>query len=214
VGDAAAVLALADAVRGSAAGALAVDVVPAAATVLVTTLPRDHAAAGRALTAVEARFAARTDAPVTVPSRRPADTEVLTLPVVFDGPDLHDVAAAVGLDVSDVVDRLVTTTWTTAFTGFAPGFGYLVGGELAVPRLASPRARVPAGSVGLAGPYAGVYPRASPGGWRLVGTVAEPAPRLFDADRDPPALVRPGVRVRFAAAGVGAMTDDVARDPG
>ena len=88
-----------------------------------------------------------------------------------------------------------------AFTGFAPGFGYCVGGDLDVPRLDRPRTRVPARSVGLAGPYAGVYPRASPGGWRLVATLADEVPELFDPDRDPPALLAPGRTVRFGATG-------------
>lgn len=85
-----------------------------------------------------------------------------------------------------------------AFCGFAPGFGYLTGlGErYAVPRRATPRTAVPAGSVGLAGPYTGVYPRSSPGGWQLIGTTDSV---LWDATREPAALLSPGTRVRFAA---------------
>ena len=87
-----------------------------------------------------------------------------------------------------------------AFGGFAPGFGYLTGlpPHLHVPRRSTPRTRVPAGALGLAGPFAGVYPTASPGGWQLVGRTDAV---LFDPDRDPPALLRPGVRVRFHRAG-------------
>lgn len=86
--------------------------------------------------------------------------------------------------------------YTVAFTGFAPGFGYLTGlpSPLRQPRLDSPRTRVPAGSVGLAGEFTGVYPRESPGGWRLLGHTTTP---LFDAHADPPALLAPGDRVRF-----------------
>ena len=92
--------------------------------------------------------------------------------------------------------RTAATELTVAFVGFAPGFAYCTGlpPELAVPRLDRPRARVPAGAVGLAGEYTGVYPTASPGGWRLVGRTDA---RLWDTDRDEPALLTPGTRVRF-----------------
>jgi KipI family sensor histidine kinase inhibitor len=85
---------------------------------------------------------------------------------------------------------------SVAFSGFAPGFGYLTGlpPDLHVPRRDTPRTRVPAGSLGLAGPYAGIYPRASPGGWQLIGRTEL---ELWDAHRDPPALLAPGTRVRF-----------------
>jgi KipI family sensor histidine kinase inhibitor len=124
----------------------------------------------------------------------------VTLPVVWDGPDLADVAALVGRAVPDLVAALTELEFTVAFGGFVPGFGYLTGlpAELQVPRRATPRTRVPAGSVALAGPYAGVYPRASPGGWQLVGRTDAV---LFDVDRDPPALLAPGVRVRFRRVG-------------
>ena len=86
-----------------------------------------------------------------------------------------------------------------AFTGFAPGFGYLIGGAwpFDVPRLESPRARVPAGAVGLAAGYTGAYPRETPGGWRLIGTTSA---TLFDAAAAAPALLPPGARVRFREA--------------
>ena len=95
---------------------------------------------------------------------------------------------------------LVAVEYTVAFSGFAPGFGYLTGlpEELHVPRRATPRTRVPAGAVGLAGPYAGAYPRPSPGGWQLVGRTDAV---LFDVERDEPALLRPGARVRFREVG-------------
>jgi KipI family sensor histidine kinase inhibitor len=122
------------------------------------------------------------------------------LPVVFDGPDLAEVADLVGRPVPDLVDALTAIEFTVAFGGFAPGFGYLTGlpEELHVPRRSTPRTRVPAGSVGLAGPFAGAYPRESPGGWQLVGRTDAV---LFDVDRDPPALLVPGARVRLYEVG-------------
>lgn len=90
-------------------------------------------------------------------------------------------------------------TWTVAFVGFAPGFGYLTGQDrrLHVPRRSDPRVRVPAGAVGLAGEFSGIYPRESPGGWQLLGRTPTP---VWDLDRDPPALLQPGIRVRFVPA--------------
>jgi KipI family sensor histidine kinase inhibitor len=126
-------------------------------------------------------------------SRAPVEIDV-----VFDGPDLHDVAELTGLSAAALVDELTGADLTVAFSGFAPGFGYLTGlpPHLHVPRRQTPRTRVPAGSVGLAGPYAGIYPTASPGGWQLVGRTDA---ALFDVDRDPPALLRPGAVVRLKA---------------
>ncbi|HEX2808334.1 MAG TPA: carboxyltransferase domain-containing protein, partial [Kineosporiaceae bacterium] len=120
--------------------------------------------------------------------------------VRYDGDDLDDVGRLTGLGPAGVIAVDTGTVWTVAFTGFAPGFGYLVGGDprLRVPRLPVPRVRVPAGAVALAGDYSGVYPRASPGGWRLIGRTDTP---IWDLRRDPPALLRPGVRVQFVDAG-------------
>ncbi|WP_345770559.1 5-oxoprolinase subunit B family protein [Blastococcus saxobsidens] len=137
---------------------------------------------------------------------RPAATSAagaaghLEVPVVFDGPDLGDVAAGTGRSVEDLVAALTSTRLTVAFGGFAPGFGYLTGlpPELHVARRPTPRTRVPAGSVGLAGAYAGIYPRESPGGWQLVGRTDLV---LFDVDRDPPALLVPGTTVALRAVG-------------
>ena len=124
----------------------------------------------------------------------------LELPVVFDGADLADVAELTGRSVRAVVAALTSVQLTVAFGGFAPGFGYLSGlpADLHLPRRATPRTRVPAGSVALAGPFAGVYPQASPGGWQLVGRTEAV---LFDVDRDPPALLAPGTPVRFQDVG-------------
>jgi KipI family sensor histidine kinase inhibitor len=97
-----------------------------------------------------------------------------------------------------VVELHSTAVYTVAFMGFSPGFPYLVAEEpsqlLALPRLATPRTEVPAGSVAVAAGYCGVYPRSSPGGWNLLGRTEM---LLFDAQRDPPAPLEPGTRVRF-----------------
>ena len=164
------------------------DLVPAARTVLVLL---DHAP-------TEADATRLRGLDLTHPVADDGDTDAVELPVVFDGPDLPDVAELTGRPVDAVIDTLTSIELTVAFGGFAPGFGYLTGlpPELAVPRRPTPRTRVPAGSVGLAGPFAGVYPRASPGGWQLVGRTSVV---LFDVHRDPPALLTPGTRVRFRA---------------
>jgi KipI family sensor histidine kinase inhibitor len=119
---------------------------------------------------------------------------LVEVPVTYDGPDLEDVAARWGCEVSEVATRHQATAFVAAFCGFAPGFAYLAGLDVEIPRLASPRSRVPAGSVALAGTWCGIYPTRSPGGWRIIGrTDAE----LWDASRTPPALLAPGTRVRF-----------------
>ena len=125
--------------------------------------------------------------------------QLVELPVTYDGPDLESVARHVGLDVDEVVERHREAEFVVAFCGFAPGFAYLSGlpEELHVPRLEEPRSKVPAGSVGLAGAFTGVYPRSSPGGWQLIAQTDE---RLWDVERDPPALLAPGTRVRFRDA--------------
>jgi KipI family sensor histidine kinase inhibitor len=134
------------------------------------------------------------------PAAAADDGPVVELPVVFDGPDLAEVAGHTGRDEPTLVRALTAAELSVAFGGFAPGFAYLTGlpADLHVPRRDTPRTRVPAGSVGLAGPYAGAYPQASPGGWQLVGRTDAV---LFDVDRDPPALLVPGARVRFREVG-------------
>jgi KipI family sensor histidine kinase inhibitor len=120
----------------------------------------------------------------------------IVIAVAYDGPDLTEVAALTGLSKDDVVAAHTSTAWTVGFGGFAPGFAYLTGGDprLRVPRRATPRPTVPAGSVGLAGDFSGIYPRSSPGGWQLIGRTDV---ELFDVESDPPALLQPGMRVRF-----------------
>jgi KipI family sensor histidine kinase inhibitor len=161
------------------------ELVPAARTLLVL-LDRPPADADRAI------LRALRPGPADERDSGP----LVEIPVVFDGPDLGEVARLTGREVPALVEELAGTELTVAFAGFAPGFAYLDGlpPELHVPRRATPRTRVPAGSVGLAGPFAGIYPTASPGGWQLVGRTDAV---LFDAGREPPALLGPDVRVRF-----------------
>jgi len=113
-----------------------------------------------------------------------------------DGPDLAAVAQRLSLTEQEVVARHAAPLYTVAFLGFSPGFPYLIGlpRELALPRLASPRPQVPAGSVAIAGAFAGIYPQATPGGWNLLGRTAL---SLFALDRSPAALLAPGDRLRF-----------------
>jgi KipI family sensor histidine kinase inhibitor len=168
-----------------------VDIVPAARTVMVVTDPAhtDLANLERSLRNTVAR------------RDRLAGGELIDIPVVYDGADLADVAALLGCDVAEVVRRHTADEWTVAFCGFAPGFGYLTGqSDWNVPRRESPRTKVPAGSVALAGEFSGVYPRQSPGGWQLLGRTEV---AVFDLNRDPAALLQPGRRVRFIDAGAG-----------
>lgn len=118
---------------------------------------------------------------------------MVELAVQYDGPDLAELARLCRLS-ADVVAAHTGRPWRVGFAGFAPGFAYLVDGD---PRCTEPRTAVPAGSVGLAGAVSGIYPRSSPGGWQLIGRTDA---ALFDVDRDPPALLRPGAWVRFVAA--------------
>jgi KipI family sensor histidine kinase inhibitor len=124
------------------------------------------------------------------------DADVLTIDVVYGGPDIADLARASGLRIDDVIRLHATGTYRVAFCGFSPGFGYLRGLDprLHVPRRETPRTSVPAGAVGIAAGYTCVYPSASPGGWHLIG---HSTTALWDVDREPPAVMRPGRIVRF-----------------
>jgi KipI family sensor histidine kinase inhibitor len=166
------------------------DVVPATRTVLLT-LDRSATGPEQVAAALRSRpLAGATDL---------AAGEQVELSTRYDGPDLADVAALTGLAADEVVRRHAASEWTVAFCGFAPGFGYLTGGDpaLGVPRRETPRTAVPAGSVGLAGEFSGAYPRRMPGGWQLIGHTDAV---LWDLDRDPPALLPPGTTVRFVPA--------------
>lgn len=185
------VLALAEALRATRPDGV-VDLVPAARTVLVHVDPRRLS-----LAAARAWIAQTGDAPHVT---RPPGA-VVEVPIVYDGPDLEDLADSLGVTPHALATQHAACEWTVAFTGFAPGFAYLVSPDWPhdIPRRASPRTRVPAGAVGLAGAFAGAYPRETPGGWQLIGTTSAP---LFDPDASPPALLVPGARVRFVPAAV------------
>ena len=176
-------LALAAHVRAGRAPVL--DVVPGACTVLF-----DGVADRAALRAVLDGWTPGSEAGAG------ALVELLT---TYDGADLDAVARAWETETAEVVRRHQETEFVAAFCGFAPGFAYLSGlpADLAVPRRATPRTSVPAGAVALAGPWCGVYPTASPGGWQLIGRTDA---LLWDVTRPEPALLGPGTRVRFVTS--------------
>lgn len=159
------------------------EIVPAARTVLLDGLADPEG------------FAARLSGWKPAPADA-AFADVVEIPVRYDGPDLPEVAALWGVSRKDVARIHSATEFLVAFCGFAPGFGYLtgLGTRYAVPRRSTPRTTVPVGSVGVAGPYTGVYPRSSPGGWQLIGSTDTV---LWDPEREPAALLTPGARVRF-----------------
>lgn len=167
-----------------------IELVPAARTVLVRIEPRvlGLGAAQQWLTA---------HAPIDASSRD--EGSLVEIAVTYDGDDLAVVAETWGCSLEAVATRHAATLWVCAFIGFAPGFSYLVPAQGSaplhpVPRRATSRPLVAAGSLGLAAEYSAVYPHASPGGWQLIGrTDAE----LWNVDHDSPALITPGMRVRF-----------------
>jgi KipI family sensor histidine kinase inhibitor len=161
------------------------EIVPAARTVL---LPG---------TGLEALAAELKDWPL--PALAVDAQPAIEIPVSYDGPDLDEVCALSGLSRDELISLHTGATLTAAFCGFVPGFAYLTGvdARLQVARRPSPRTRVEAGAVGLAGEFTGVYPRASPGGWQIIGHTALP---MWDAARDPPSLLAPGARVKFVRA--------------
>lgn len=165
------------------------DIVPGARTVLVClTDPRDSARIRESLSAME----------IQPPSVRGSAAADMVIDVVYDGADLDEVAELTGMTIDGVISAHTAAPWRVAFIGFAPGFAYLTGGDprLRVPRRAEPRTRVPAGAVALADEFSGIYPRESPGGWQLIGTTRAV---LWDAARVRPALLVPGMWVRFRA---------------
>jgi KipI family sensor histidine kinase inhibitor len=174
-----------------------IDVVPGAATVLVT-----FASGTWSAPALADRLGGLAAAAATAASAasEPGVIDPVVIDTVYDGPDLASVAALTGLAEDEVIARHQAAEYQVGWLGFAPGFGYLTGLDpaLAVPRLDSPRLSVPAGSVAIAGGLAAVYPSASPGGWRLLGRTAAV---MWDPARDPPALLAPGQRVRFRGVG-------------
>jgi KipI family sensor histidine kinase inhibitor len=166
------------------------EVVPGATTVLIEW--HSSAACDQAL---------RELSELTITARSIAENSdpPLVCPVVFDGPDLAEVAELINSSEADVIKLITSATFQVAFCGFAPGFGYLTGlpEVLHIPRRSTPRTRVEAGSMAIAAGYAAIYPSASPGGWNLLGTCDLP---LWDLHADPPALMTPGRQVRFSVA--------------
>jgi KipI family sensor histidine kinase inhibitor len=167
------------------------DIVPAAKTVLLKLAdPSDQEPTRQRLNRLRIDLA---DV-----EHHPSGGVDVTIEVIYDGPDLDDVAAHTGMTPAEVIEAHTRTPWRVGFGGFAPGFAYLIDGDprLAVPRRSDPRTAVPAGSVGLAGEFSGVYPRQSPGGWQLIGRTDAV---LWDIDRPQPALLVPGMWVQFRA---------------
>ncbi len=162
-----------------------VEIVPAETTVVIRCTRERHDSIGEVL-----------DLVVATPSTTDSEP-ALVIDVVYDGPDLADLAGAAQMSIDDVVRVHAAGTYHVAFCGFSPGFGYLRGVDprLHVPRRETPRLAVPAGAVGVAAGYTCVYPSASPGGWYLIGHTTT---TLWDVDGDPPALMSPGRAVRFS----------------
>lgn len=181
-----------------------VDLVPAARTLLVQLDPEvltllqarawvDQVASGAAPGAEADAAPGAAPGAAATPGARTHELDVR-----YDGPDLGALAAALGRTPAEVIARHTAAHWRVAFTGFAPGFGYLVSPAwpFDVPRLGSPRTAVPAGALGLAAEFSGIYPRETPGGWQLIGTTTA---RMFDPLAAEPALLAPGDAVRFRA---------------
>ncbi|SOX51766.1 allophanate hydrolase [Mycobacterium ahvazicum] len=188
-GSTAEVLAWADTLRAAALPGV-LDIVPAARTVLVKLDgPRYQGVIRQRLRKL------RITADTAAPAERTAD---VVIDVVYDGPDLAEAASHTGLTAEQVIDAHTATLWRVGFSGFAPGFAYLVDGDprLRVPRRAEPRTSVPAGSVALAGEFSAIYPRQSPGGWQLIGRTDAV---LWDLMRADPALLTQGMWIQFRA---------------
>jgi inhibitor of KinA len=174
------------------------DIVPAYTTVMVSFDPRevDPDDLGERIEHLASESSATT---------QPTGRQV-TIPIAYGGafgPDLDDVAAHVGLSPEDVIARHAGGSYLVAVMGFAPGWAYLLGlpPELAIPRLNNPRTRIPPGSLGIGGEQTGIYPLATPGGWRLIGRTPL---RMFDPNREEPFFLHPGDQVRFEP-----VTEDV-----
>ncbi len=170
-----------------------IDIVPASHTILLKLAEPGYQ------NGVRRRLATLTVEPREIETVAPGDPVDVVIDVVYDGPDLAEVAERTGLTVAQVINAHTATPWRVGFGGSTPGFAYLLGGDprLQVPRRADLRAAVPAGSVALAGQFSGIYPRQWPGGWQLIGRTDAV---LWDLERPNPALLTPGMSVQFRAA--------------
>ena len=165
------------------------EIVPAARTLLIQYRP----------SAVDRQVLINTIARRDLSTRSTRESRRVEIPVHYNGEDLDEVAGLLGISREEVIRRHTSADYEVAFCGFAPGFGYLNGGAgFEVPRRQTPRTRIPAGAVALAGNFSGVYPKASPGGWQIIGVTPL---QMWDLQRAEPALLRPGYKVRFKDAG-------------
>ncbi len=184
-------IALADALRTAGLPHVR-DIAPAYASVCIR-----YEMSSTNFATMEAHLQPVIDSTKTISKKETSD--VIDIPVCYGGefgPDLEAVAAHASISIDDVIDRHRNASYEVAMLGFMPGFPYLRGldATLYTPRLAIPRTRVPAGSVGIGGAQTGIYPRELPGGWHLIGRTPL---TLFDPDRDAPALLRPGQKIQF-----------------
>ncbi|VVN55575.1 hypothetical protein PS687_02059 [Pseudomonas fluorescens] len=165
------------------------EIVPAARTLLIQFRP----------SAIERQALVDRIAGRDLSQRREGEQRRVEIPVHYNGEDLDEVATLLGISRNEVIQRHTAHDYSVAFCGFAPGFAYLTGGAgFQVPRRQTPRTRIPAGAVALAGDFSGVYPQASPGGWQIIGVTPL---QMWDLNRTEPALLRPGYKVRFTDAG-------------
>ena len=182
-------LALAAAIRDALLPGV-IDVVPAYTTVMVIFDPE--------MTDGDAVSARVRDMLASLVDDERAPVRTREIPVVYDGPDLDEVAARAGLSRDEVARRHAAGTYRVAVLGFSPGFGYLLGlpPELATPRRTTPRTRVPRGTVAIGGAQTGVYAQDTPGGWNMIGRTSV---RMFDLGREEASFLQPGDAVRFVA---------------
>ncbi|NMM89139.1 allophanate hydrolase [Rhodococcus sp. SRB_17] len=166
------------------------DFLPAARTVLVTCTPTAD------LTHVRHDLNELAHTMSDAVTDNGSDEAPFVIEVRYDGPDLDDVAKTLKMSRAEVISAHTSAVWRCAFIGFAPGFAYLTSNDTRfdIPRRPQSRTAVPAGSVALAGGYSAVYPRASPGGWQIIGSTDAV---MWDLNSAPPAAVQPGRRVRF-----------------
>jgi KipI family sensor histidine kinase inhibitor len=165
------------------------EIIPAARTLMIQFRP----------SAIERQALVNRIAGQDLSQRREGEHRRVEIPVHYNGEDLDEVATLLGISRAEVIQRHTAHDYSVAFCGFAPGFAYLTGGAgFQVPRRQTPRTRIPAGAVALAGDFSGVYPKASPGGWQIIGVTPL---QMWDLNRAEPALLRPGYKVRFTDAG-------------